>query len=81
MTYTAVKEKLHSYIEHADQKKRKAIYALLENDMPQDSFTYDEITLSALEKRSQDAFSGKTKTLTVKQSMDNIKKSRIKNGL
>ena len=33
MTYTVVKEKLHNYIEHADQKKIKAIYTLLESDI------------------------------------------------
>ena len=33
MTYTVVKEKLHEYIEQADKKKVKAIYALLEEDI------------------------------------------------
>ena len=81
MTYTAVKEKLHNYIENADQKKIKAIYALLENEMQQATFIYDEVTLSALEKRSDEAFAGRSKTMTVKQSMDKIKLQRVKNGL
>jgi hypothetical protein len=81
MTYAVVKEKLHSYIESADQKKIKAIYALVEDEIHQENFVYDEAILKALEKISDDAFSGKTKTLTVRQSMDNIKSLRRKNGV
>ena len=85
MTYTVVKEKLHSYIEQADQKKIKAIYTLLENDIEQeqeqDRFTYNEETLQMLEKVSEDAFAGKTKTYTLEESMASIKKHRKKNGL
>ena len=81
MVYTMVKEKLHKYIEHADQKKIEAIYTLLEEDIEYDSFIYDENTLQMLEKRSEDAFTGKSKTYTVEESMENIRKSRIKNGI
>ncbi len=76
MTYTAVKEKLHSYIENADQKKIKAIYALLENELIQEEFTYDEKTLVALEKRSDEAFADRSKTMTIEQSMEKIKQHR-----
>jgi len=33
MTFSAVKEKLHGYIENADQNKVMAIYTLIENDL------------------------------------------------
>ena len=49
--------------------------------MPQDSFNYDVATIKALEKISEDAFTGKTKTMSVKQSMENIKRHRMKNGI
>ena len=83
MTYTVVKEKLHNYIEQADQKKIKAIYTLLENDIEQeqDRFLYDDETLQLLEKVSDDAFAGKTKTYTLEESMENIMKHRRKNGV
>ena len=74
---------MHSYIENADQKKVKAIYALLENEIEHDEerFIYDEDLLAELEKTSDDAFSGRVKTLSVKQSMENIGKHRKKNGV
>ena len=83
MTYTAVKEKLHNYIEQADQKKIKAIYTLLEKDIEndEDRSVYDESTLQILEKTSDDAFSGKTKTYSLTESMENIRKHRKKNGI
>ncbi len=81
MTYTAVKEKLHNYIENADQKKVKAIYALLEENINQERFVYDEELLTELEKRSEDTFLGKAKIYTLKESLENIKKHRKKNGV
>jgi len=83
MTYTRVKEKLHSYIENADQKKVKAIYALLESEIEDDEerFVYDEATLRMLEQRSEDTFSGKVKSYTLEESLEDIKKHRRKNGL
>ena len=65
MTYTVVKEKLHNYIEHADQKKIKAIYTLLESDIEnEERLVYDDETLQMLEQISENAFSGKSKTYT-----------------
>ncbi len=83
MIYTAVKEKLHNYIEHADQKKIKAIYTLLQDDIEQeqDRFVYDEETLQMLEQVSNAAFAGKSPTLSAEESIEKIRKHRKKNGL
>ena len=82
MTYTVVKEKLHNYIEHADQKKIKAIYTLLESDIEnEERLLYDDETLQMLEQISENAFSGKSKTYTVQESMENIRNHRKKNGI
>ena len=56
MTYTVVKEKLHEYIEQADKKKVKAIYALLEEDIEHgySRAMYDDETIQVLEKISED---------------------------
>ena len=83
MTYTVVKEKLHEYIEQADKKKVKAIYALLEEDIEHgySRAMYDDETIQVLEKISEDAFSGKTKTYTLEESMKKIRTNPKNNGI
>ena len=73
MTYTTVKEKLHDYIDHADQKKVKAIFALIEDDRHEIDNIYTEEFLTELAKRSDEAFADLSNTLTVKQAMDSMK--------
>ena len=74
MILATVKEKLHEYIDHADEKKIQAIYTLVENEIDDSSFLYDEETLNILRKTSSDYFSGKVKGYPVKESMERIRK-------
>jgi predicted transcriptional regulator len=58
MTLSAVKEKLHNYIDHADDKKVKAMFTLLENDI-EATQEDDEIALKAsIEKGLNDSKNG-----------------------
>lgn len=75
MTLAAVKEKLHSYIDHADDKKLKAIYTLLQNDM-ETTDLIDEKMMKELDKRWENYSTGKSKTYTLDESMKEIKKHR-----
>ncbi|MCF8450042.1 MAG: hypothetical protein K9G49_09260 [Taibaiella sp.] len=75
MTLAAVKEKLHSYIDHADDKKLKAIYTLLQNDM-ETTDLIDEKMMKELDKRWENYSTGKSKTYTLEESMKEIKKHR-----
>lgn len=52
MTLAAVKEKLHGYIEQADEKKVKTIYTLLEQEIDT-KYTYDDDTVNLLEERRE----------------------------
>ena len=70
MTFDAVKDKLHDYIDHADQNKIMAIYTLLCNEMG--TMAYDETTLDMLERTRDDMFLGKEKTFTLEQTIANI---------
>lgn len=75
MTIAAVKEKLHDYIDHADNKKVKAIFTLLENDIEQD-YGLTDAEMKELDDRWDDYLSGKTKSHTLQESKAQIKKHR-----
>ena len=57
MTLAPVKEKLHEYIDHADDKKVKAMYTLLENEIEQD-YDLTEADIKELDKRWDDFYPG-----------------------
>jgi len=70
----SVKEKLHEYIDHADEKKVQAIYTLVENELEDRSDLYDEATLNSFRKTSKDYSAGKEKGYPVEESMNRIRK-------
>lgn len=79
MTFDAVKNKLHDYIDHADQSKVMAIYTLLSSEI--EPYTYDEATLTMLETTRNNMLSGKEKTYTLDETIANIRQHRGKNGI
>ena len=80
MTLIAIKEKLHEYIDHADEKKVQAIYTLVENDFEDANHVYDQETLAMLEKRRDDYLRSNSKGLSEEQSMEHVKKELAKRG-
>jgi hypothetical protein len=81
MTLSAVKEKLHEYIDHADAKKIQAIYTLIENDIEDAGYIYHEDTLNMLEERQEEYLKGNSEGLTVEESMEHVKQELKKRGL
>ena len=81
MTIAAAKEKLHDLIEHADEEKIFDLLSLFEESTGGKNYTYDEETLNMLRERSEEYRSGKSKTYSVEESMERIKKHRKENGL
>ncbi len=81
MTIGAVKNELHEYMEHASQSKIMAMYTLLHEESNEQELLYDEATLSMLEKRFENMISGVNKTLTLEQTIDNIRQYRKQYGI
>lgn len=80
MTYMEAKEKLHNYIEHADEKKIMDMLSLFEDTIESKgsgSF-YDDITINILKERSESYLSGKSKTSTWEESLQRIQSQRQK---
>jgi len=71
---TSVKGKLHEYIDHADEKKVQAIYALVKNEIEDRSDLYDEVALNSFRKTSRDYASGKEPGYPMDESMKRIRK-------
>lgn len=64
MTNTTLKKKLHEYIEAADEKKLKAIYIMVEDDLERFENNLDKNFVTEIEKRSAALRNGSAKTYT-----------------
>jgi len=81
MTFDAVKKEMHDYIEHADKNKVMAIYGFINDIRSSIKAVYDETTLDLLEQTSDNMKSGKEKTLTLEETINNLRQYRSRNGL
>lgn len=81
MTFIEAKEKLHNYIEQADEKKIMEMLSLLEPQAQSDDMLYDDATLNMLRERSQAYLSGNSATYSLEESMERVKSSRKGNGI
>ena len=83
MTLAAVKEKLHSYIDHADDKKVKAMYTLVESDIEPD-YEFTDADMEELDRRRDDYLSGKSKSIPLeehKKKLDRYIANKKKNAV
>jgi hypothetical protein len=80
MNYEAIREKVHDLIDHAGEDKVLAVYTLLSNDTVAEMI-YDEATLNMLEITRDNMLSGKEKTYTLEQTIENIRKHRSSHGI
>lgn len=74
MSTTTLRQKLHSYLEIADDKKVKAIYAIMENDIEQSAMEYTTEIKNELDNRYADYKNGKAKIVTAEESRKKIQK-------
>ena len=75
-----IKQKLHHYIDVADEKKLQAIYTILEDEIEGEYFyTQDEIKM--FYDRRQKHLSGESKSYTVAETLNLVRQNRQSNGL
>lgn len=72
MSTAALRQKLHSYLEVADDKKVKAIYAIMESDIEQSGVEYTEELKAELNNRYADYKNGKAKPVGAGESKQRI---------
>lgn len=74
MTTTAIRKQLHSYLEVAEDKKVKAIYTMMEEEIKESAVEYTDEFKVELDKRYADYKSGKAKMVTAGESRKRIQK-------
>ena len=74
MNTAAIRQKLHSYLEVADDKKVKAIYAIMENEIEESSVEYSDDFKAELDRRYAEYKSGKSKIVTAQESKRRIQR-------
>ena len=68
MTIAAIREKLHGYIDTADDKKVEAIYTIVENEIMENLDLWeDEEFLAELDRRTEELESGKVKGVSLEE--------------
>lgn len=70
----SIRQKLHSYLEVADDKKVKAMYTMLEEEIEQSAVEYTDEFKNVLDKRYADYKSGKAKMFTPAESKRKVQK-------
>ena len=81
MTTTAIRKKLTDYLKIADDKKVKAIYTMVEDEIITGENNWDANFIKELNRRSRQFKNGSAKTYTweetKKAAIDNIKRESI----
>lgn len=80
MMIASVKEKLHDYIEHADEKKLQAIFVLVENDIEDRSSLYSDAVLAKLSATSEHYLSGSIRGYEMNESLGRMRAQLPKDG-
>lgn len=80
MTTTAIRQQLHNYLEVAEDKKLKAIYTMMEEEIKESAVDYTDEFKVELDRRYAGYKSGKAKMITAVESKRRIAKILKTNG-
>jgi hypothetical protein len=75
MKSAELRNKLHQYIDSADEHKLQAIYTVLETEIEQEA-TYNAEIIEMLHERRQNHLDGKSKSLNAEDSINMIRQKR-----
>ncbi len=79
MKTAEIRDKLYDYIRIADDKKIKAIYTMLENEINDElAWWEDNDFVKKLDAEYKDWSNGKTKGYTIAEANESISKLRVK---
>ena len=70
-----LRNKLHEYIDRADERKLSAIYVLIEDEL-EDKFTYSNETISMLHERRDNHVNSISKSYTAEESVEIIRRQK-----
>jgi hypothetical protein len=74
MTTLAIRQQLHNYLEIAEDKKIKAIYTMMEEEIKESAVEYTDEFKAELDTRHADYKSGKAKIVTAAESKKRVQK-------
>jgi putative addiction module component (TIGR02574 family) len=74
MSTNTLRKKLRDYLEIADDKKIKALYAIMEDDIEESVGEYSDKFKKELDRRYADYKSGKSKMITAAESNRRIQR-------
>lgn len=74
MEPSSLKQKLHHYIDIADEKKLQAIYTILEDEIEGDYF-YSQEEIKEFYDRRQKHMNGESKSYTVEETLNLVRKN------
>lgn len=76
MNTSSIKEKLHRYIDIADEKKLAAIYTILEDDIEGNKSFYTVEEVNAFYERREKHQSGESQSYTIDEAHRQIRENR-----
>lgn len=78
MSTGSIKEQLHNYLEIADEKKLKAIYVMVEDEIKETSVNYSDEFKTELDKRVNHYLEGKKMVIPseMNKRLQRIRKKR-----
>jgi putative addiction module component (TIGR02574 family) len=74
MNTAVIRQKLHSYLETADDKKIKAIYTMVQESIDDTAVSYTDEVKAELDRRHAAYKNGTEKTITATESKKRIQK-------